>query len=193
MSDENNYRRSAPVRTLAGAAADLIYDNVEGRPVDWRFEDRAAGWKHLQHADGKLLATVRVPPTSNYRDVFLFHQKFGLTPPEKPKLLDKDTLAFRKKLIEEEYNEFFQANIAGDLEKAADALVDLVYVAMGTAVMMGLPWQELWDEVQKKNMQKVRANHPSESKRGSTLDVIKPEGWTPPDHAPALKRYGWKP
>ena len=38
-----------------------------------------------------------------------------------------------------------------------DALIDLTYVAMGTAYMMGLPWQDLWDEVQRANMSKVRA------------------------------------
>ena len=52
--------------------------------------------------------------------------------------------------------------------------------------MMGLPWPQLWDEVQRANMAKERAKHAGESKRGSALDVVKPEGWVPPDVAGAL-------
>jgi hypothetical protein len=63
----------------------------------------------------------------------------------------------------------------------ADALVDIVYVAMGTAYMMGLPWQQLWDEVQRSNMDKVRASDASQSKRKNSLDVVKPQGWVGPD------------
>jgi len=39
----------------------------------------------------------------------------------------------------------------------------------------------LWNEVQRANMSKVRASSESQSKRGSSLDVIKPEGWRGPD------------
>lgn len=76
-----------------------------------------------------------------------------------------------------------------DLEKAADALADLVYVALGTAHMMGLPFEAVWAEVQRANMTKVRATGDDDprSKRGSSLDVVKPEGWKAPDHGPAIE------
>lgn len=41
-------------------------------------------------------------------------------------------------------------------------------------------WNELWDDVQRANMSKVRAEKASDSKRGSTWDVVKPAGWVPP-------------
>ena len=120
-------------------------------------------------------------PLSNYEDVAAFHEKFGLTYDGKPRMLDSETVRFRLKFLEEELMEFRVSAISDDLPGMADALVDLVYVAMGTAYMMGLPWQQLWSEVQRANMSKVRASSEAESKRGSSLDVIKPYGWKGPD------------
>jgi len=62
-----------------------------------------------------------------------------------------------------------------------DALVDLAYVVLGTAFMHGFDFNEAWRRVHAANMQKVRATSPDVSKRNSSLDVVKPEGWTPPD------------
>lgn len=120
-------------------------------------------------------------PLSNYEDVAAFHERFGLTYNGKPRLLDSATIRFRLKFLEEELMEFRVSAISDDMPGMADALVDLVYVAMGTAYMMGLPWQPLWNEVQRANMSKVRAGSADESKRGSSLDVVKPEGWKGPD------------
>ena len=41
-------------------------------------------------------------------------------------------------------------------------------------------WDELWADVQRANMSKERVLRQSDSKRGSTYDVIKPAGWVPP-------------
>lgn len=120
-------------------------------------------------------------PLTNYEDVAAFHEKFGLTYNGGPRLLDFDVLSFRMKFLEEELGEFIESAAEQDLPGMADALIDLVYVAMGTAYMLGLPWQQLWNEVQRANMSKVRAQSKDESKRGSSLDVIKPAGWTGPD------------
>lgn len=120
-------------------------------------------------------------PLSNFEDVAAFHEKFGLRCDGGPAILDSETSRFRLKFLEEELMEFRVSVISDDLPGMADALVDLVYVAMGTAYMMGLPWQQLWNEVQRANMSKVRANNVDESKRGSALDVIKPTGWKGPD------------
>lgn len=126
-------------------------------------------------------------PLTNYEDVAAFHEKFGLAYNGGPRLLDFDTLAYRIKFLEEELGEFVESTAEQDLEGMADALIDLVYVAMGTAYMLGLPWQQLWNEVQRANMSKVRAKSADESKRGSSLDVVKPAGWTGPDIKRVLK------
>jgi predicted HAD superfamily Cof-like phosphohydrolase len=121
-------------------------------------------------------------------DVLAFQEKFNIPMSTKPAFLDGQAENYRVKFMQEELEEFIQASHEQDLAKAADALVDLVYVVHGTALMMGLPWDKLWNEVQRANMSKVRAKADgSDSKRGSPLDVIKPPGWVGPNHYPALK------
>lgn len=118
---------------------------------------------------------------SNFHDVIDFHNKYGLVYTGKVRPLDKSTQAYRIHFLEEELNEFIQSANLDDTVGMADALIDIVYVAMGTAYMMGLPWQKLWDEVQRTNMNKIRATDANQSKRKNLLDVIKPEGWEPPN------------
>lgn len=118
---------------------------------------------------------------SNFHDVIDFHNKYGLVYTGTVRPLDKSTQAYRIHFLEEELNEFIQSANLDDTVGMADALIDIVYVAMGTAYMMGLPWQKLWDEVQRTNMNKIRATDANQSKRKNLLDVIKPEGWEPPN------------
>lgn len=128
---------------------------------------------------------------TNFADVHQFHTHFGLPAPKLPEQLEHSVFRFRHDFMEEELEEFRAAYRDGDLAKQADALIDLVYVAMGTAVMMGIPWQLLWDEVQRKNMEKIRVN--AETLAGSTrqhpFDIVKPEGWTPPDIEGLLSQF----
>lgn len=131
---------------------------------------------------------------SHYHDVVKFHIKFGLIIDTRPALLDEKTAMFRSMFMLEELSEFMQAQQKGDVPKALDALIDLVYVAYGTAIMMGISpecWATAWDEVQQANLKKERAPNAVYSKRGSSLDVVKPEGWQPPDIEEVLKIYGW--
>jgi predicted HAD superfamily Cof-like phosphohydrolase len=131
----------------------------------------------------------------NVNDVAAFHHKFGLTNPRtpgEPIQLDKPTYEFRRDFMREELEEFEQGYEEGNLAKQADALIDLTYVVLGTALMMRLPWQPLWDEVQRANMTKERSTGSKDkrSKRGNSLDVVKPKGWTPPDIEGVLARAG---
>lgn len=77
---------------------------------------------------------------------------------------------------------------AQDIDEQADALIDLVYVAKGTAVMMGLPWDMLWDDVQRANMSKEAGV----GKRGHLVDCIKPPGWVPPQTHEILQLAGYR-
>ena len=135
--------------------------------------------------------------SDNFYDIGLFHEKFGLHNvtfhDAGPQKVDQELFEFRFKFLAEELEELQQAWKAQDSEEIFDALLDLVVVAMGTAHLFGFPWQEGWDEVQRANMSKVRAKADgSDSKRGSSWDIVKPEGWTPPDHAPILRKYGFR-
>ena len=126
----------------------------------------------------------------NYDDVMAFHEKFVPdTIPDSPRMLPAELAEFRMKFMSEELLEFAVAQGRYDLPAAADALIDLVYVAMGTAIMMGLPWDHIWDAVHDANMRKLRTESPGASKRGSRYDVIKPAGWTPPNVAKIIDAY----
>jgi len=135
---------------------------------------------------------------SNFDDVGDFHQKFGLDntthllagPRDVP--LQGELIQFRMKFLQEELAEFEEGMAEGDLAKMADALVDLAYVAFGTAHVLGLPWQALWDDVQRANMTKERAAADgSNSLRNSSFDVIKPAGWRPPETQRVLEDHGF--
>ena len=127
---------------------------------------------------------------SNFDDVGWFHKKFDLpVSQDAPRDVPKDLLQFRIKFMQEELDEFATATTAAD---QFDALLDLVYVAMGTAHIMGFPWEAGWSRVQQANMAKVRASaDASDSKRGSSWDVVKPEGWRAPDIEGLLDTLGW--
>jgi predicted HAD superfamily Cof-like phosphohydrolase len=127
------------------------------------------------------------------QDVRTFQWKFDVPMAPEPAFLDPQAEQFRIKFMQEELDEFKEACAEGDMLKAADALVDLAYVLHGTALMMGLvgSWTRLWNEVQRANMAKERATSADQSKRGSTLDVIKPAGWAPPNHSIVLGRGPW--
>lgn len=132
---------------------------------------------------------------SEFHDVGQFHFKFGLDNVTYngpgPRQVSEELLDFRERFMEEELREFKEARAAGNIVDMADALVDQVYVIIGTAHLLGLPWFALWSAVQNANMAKQRAVTAEESARGSTFDVIKPPGWQPPNIEMVLERAGW--
>jgi predicted HAD superfamily Cof-like phosphohydrolase len=124
---------------------------------------------------------------SEFNDVKLFHQKFGMLVHDKPVHLTKRKLLERLNFLREELAELEHGILTQDLAEIADALVDLVYVAKGTAVQLGLPWKELWDDVQRANMTKERGV----GKRGNKVDCIKPAGWVGPKTLKLLEEAGY--
>lgn len=128
---------------------------------------------------------------NQHDDIRAFHEKFGLQTAQVPSYLTEDLFRFRLQFMQEELDEFAEAHENDSLINAADGLIDLVYVAQGTALLMGLPWMHLWKTVHTANMQKVRALRIEDSKRGSKYDIIKPKGWTPPDHSIILGNGPW--
>ena len=122
--------------------------------------------------------------------IVAFHEKFGLQYNGFPRPLPIEISVFRVGFMHEELKEYEEAVVAynlspnpKDLERQLDALVDLLYVLLGTAYLHGFAriWKTAFKRVHRANMKKVRAENSSESKRNSTQDVIKPEGWVAPD------------
>jgi predicted HAD superfamily Cof-like phosphohydrolase len=135
-------------------------------------------------------------------DIEEFHTRFYLEPNHPMGALSNDTAKFRYKFLCEEMEEWWkhqcaaydettrpmfardEANYTYHLEEALDGLVDLAYVLFGTVYLHGFKgiFAEAWRRVHAANMQKVRAELDSDSKRGSSLDVVKPAGWEKPTH-----------
>jgi predicted HAD superfamily Cof-like phosphohydrolase len=115
------------------------------------------------------------------KDIDAFHKKFKFEKNEKVGIPDNNELVnFRTSFLMEELAEYTQAITKKDAAGALDALVDIVYIALGTAWLFNLPFERAWDQVQKANMSKIRTKSKSK-KRGTSFDVIKPKGWIPPD------------
>lgn len=142
--------------------------------------------------------TSRFDPVA---DIEEFHTRFDLTYLDKPRVLPRELSDFRIRFMQEELDEYAQhdaaawaqreltvmgqrddAEYAFHLENQLDALVDEVYVAIGTSYLHGFNFREAWRRVHAANMKKERCERVGDSKRGSTFDVIKPAGWEAPSH-----------
>jgi predicted HAD superfamily Cof-like phosphohydrolase len=88
---------------------------------------------------------------------------------------------YRIEFMQEEWSEYVDGDAVDNLHDMFDALIDLVYVALGTAYLHGFDFDEGWARVHAANMKKVRAETDEQSKRGTSYDVVKPDGWEPPD------------
>ena len=78
----------------------------------------------------------------------------------------------RLALLDEEVAELREAVEAGDIVKIADAIGDIAYVVIGTAVAYGVPFDAVLAEVHRSNMTKV--NTPAEAKLVKGPDYEEP-------------------
>lgn len=127
-------------------------------------------------------------------DVAAFHRATDTPILTSPKFPDAERVLLRAELVSEEVQrELLPAMITRNMVETADAIVDSIYVLVGTALELGLPLQELWDEVQRANMTKAVQQPDGTLKVLKREDgkVLKPEGWKPPDIEGVLIRHGW--
>src|ERR1700744_4509560 len=89
---------------------------------------------------------TQLHPSNNFASVQAFHRKFGIPVAHEPSFLDPAAFLFRCKFMQEELDEFKEDYAAGNMLKAADALIDLTVVTMGPAGMGGLQGCALWRE-----------------------------------------------
>jgi len=114
------------------------------------------------------------------RDVAEFHELILNDYAEPtPTLISLEYCIERASFLHEELDEFCIAAGEGNITELADALADIVYVALGTAYKMGLPFDGIWKAVQEANMRKVAGP----TKRGNKVDAMKPAGWVGPEAA----------
>jgi predicted HAD superfamily Cof-like phosphohydrolase len=111
-------------------------------------------------------------------------------------------MEYRINFLKEELTELITACAERNLVEAADAIADLVWVALGTAHYFGLPFDEVWEEVRRSNMEKRPwkdgdpVKRRAEHLKSMNPEIVKPTGWQPPDINKVLKReaqwYGAK-
>lgn len=115
------------------------------------------------------------------RDVREFRERMGQPCPERPVGEEEREWDFlSNELVIEEYREW---NHSTNLTDEADALIDLVYVAIGRLWALGVDPAPVWRMVHEANMAKAGAPRRADGK------VLKPaEGWQHPDIAAEIER-----
>lgn len=134
-----------------------------------------------------MTARTRPGPGEVARLVATFHRAFDLPRRTLPSLdgVDRQLLALRTALLDEEAAEFADAAARRDLVGLADALADVVYVSYGTAVTLGIDLDAVLREVHRSNMSKLDG-------RGRPVlrddgKVLKSPRYTRPDVASVLQ------
>lgn len=120
--------------------------------------------------------------TDVYNEVKEFHSKFNHPVSDIPTQLTESRKADRAMWMREEVQEFIDSKTIHD---DIDAMIDLMYFALGTCVEMGIDPSIPFELVQKANMSKLFPDgkpHYNEHNK-----VIKPEGWVAPDDK--IKEY----
>lgn len=115
-----------------------------------------------------------IPNMTN--DVLRFLKHFDLIDAASFDFYSTELFKKRTEHLLEEVNEL---NDATSEVEVIDALLDTVYIALGTLHLMKVDVAKHWREIQRANMDKERGP----SKRGHDFDVFKPEGWVEPQHA----------
>lgn len=104
-----------------------------------------------------------------------FQIRFNHPYEDSPKLLYEDRVGKRYNWMLEEIDEFKEAK---DIYEQADAMIDLMYFALGTLVEMGIEPDNIFEIVHKANMDKLwEDGKPHYNEDGKT---IKPAGWQDP-------------
>lgn len=112
---------------------------------------------------------------AEWEKVRLFHEKFGHPIADIPIQMTPERALKRYHWMLEEINEFIDAD---EIVEQADAMIDVIYFALGTLVEMGIRPDALFDIVQSANMNKLWSDgKPHYNSEGKT---IKPDSWEDP-------------
>lgn len=122
-----------------------------------------------------------------FGQVWDFHNIFNCYKSDYPELPSDEIRDLRKRLLKEEYEEFLEAEDENDLVGIADALADIMYIVLGTAVSYGIPIDEVFDEVHRSNMSKVGEDgKPIHREDGK---ILKGKNYFKPDIVSILEKH----
>lgn len=107
-----------------------------------------------------------------------FHERFNHPIGNGPRGMEKERARKRYNWMLEEIDEFLEAVENDDIVEEADAMIDVIYFALGTLVEMGIKPDVLFEIVQDANMSKLwEDGKPHYAEDGKT---IKPLTWEDP-------------
>jgi predicted HAD superfamily Cof-like phosphohydrolase len=115
-----------------------------------------------------------------FTDVTVFLKAVGQETPSSPQKTVSAQAELYKKLIKEEYEEFWEAEAASDDVEEIDACFDMMWVIVGYMKSRGWDCENIWDEGAKSNLSKID-RVTGRVKRREDGKILKPEGWKPPD------------
>src|SRR5690606_32698303 len=120
-----------------------------------------------------------------------FQKKFNQAYSGPPREMPASVASLRKKLTLEEAAELVLAIDRGELDEQRDALIDQLYVLIGTALQLGITPDiivaALW-RVHHADLQKVLVPPRHASTRDSAGDVVEAAGWAKPDLSDRVRR-----
>ncbi len=106
-----------------------------------------------------------------------FHEEIlGTDIPSSPTILDNQAKVAARDHLCEELDEF---ELAPTMADQADALIDLIYVALGRLIEMGITPGPVFETVHAANMEKHAGR--VAQRPNSKVDAVKPEGWEAPN------------
>ena len=117
--------------------------------------------------------------------VLEFHKEFDIKIATKPQMLDQETSKLRYMLFAEEVEEFKQACFDQSIIGVIDAIADILYVAYGAAISLGVDMESIFAEVHRSNMTKVGGHKDKFGK------WIKPSTYELPKLQEELLKQGW--
>lgn len=109
----------------------------------------------------------------------------GRVPASVVESVEPEHAELRQRILDEEVDELRAAVSKNDIVSIADALADIVYVACGTAVTYGIPFDRVFTEVHRSNMTKFSPDGPYLRADGK---IMKGPDYEPPDIAGCLAR-----
>ena len=109
-----------------------------------------------------------------YNLVKEFQSQAGQIVNNTPTYLSRERVLVRYQWMLDEIKEFLEAN---NIYQQADAIMDLLYYALGTLVEMGIKPDELFILLHEWNLKKISSTV-SYDENGK---VLKPKGWRHPD------------
>jgi len=120
---------------------------------------------------------------TNFEKVKEFMTTFGQEVKTKAEFPSDKIIELRKKLIDEEFNEFKAAINDNNIVEVADALTDILVVTYGAGASFGIDLDKCFDEVHRSNMSKLSSEgKPIYNEYGK---VMKGPNYSPPD----LKKF----